>query len=198
MPNVPILIHILVGAGLLLAGRRLFWLFVGGVGFLVGFTLAREYFPLQTENMHLVLAVGVGLAGAALAYLAQKVAISVGGFLAGGFLGVTLVRDLLGTTEPVPVALFLVAGVAGLVMVHVLFDWALTLLSAVAGAYVISQLFPLSDTAHLVVVVVLSAIGVAVQKGMFEPKEKKRSEKAPPKKARPLKQEEPPEEPEAE
>ena len=182
MPNVPILIHVLVGAGLLLAGRRLFWLFVGGVGFLAGFMLAKEYLPQQTETMHLVLAVGAGIAGAALAYVAQKVALSVGGFLAGGFLGVTLVRDLLGTTEPVPEALFLVVGVAGLVLVHIVFDWALVLLSSVAGAYVLSQLLSVSDVMHLVLVAVLSAVGVAVQKGLFEPKKKRPTSKDVPKK----------------
>ncbi len=185
MTNLPFIVQLLVGSGLLLAGRRLFWLFVGGVGFLAGFALAQEYLPQQTENMHLVLAVGAGVAGAALAYVAQKVALSIGGFLAGGFLGVTLVRDLLGTTEPVPVALFLVAGVAGLVLVHVVFDWALVLLSSVAGASVLGGLLDVSDTVHLVVVVVLSALGVAVQKGLFEPKPKKRPSKAGEKKQMP-------------
>jgi len=199
MPEIPIFIHILVGAGLLLAGRRLFWLFVGGAGFLAGFALAQEYLPQQSENMQLLLAVGLGLAGAALAYLAQKVALSIGGFLAGGFLGVTLVRDLLGTTEPVPEALFLVAGVAGLILVHVVFDWALVLLSSVAGAYVISQLFAPSDTAHLVFVAVLSAVGVAVQKGWLDPRKKKPPRKVGAKRRDSVKQpENTPEEPDVE
>jgi len=167
MENIPVIVQFLVGLGLLLAGRRLFWLFVGGAGFLAGFMLAQAYFPDQSENARLVLALGIGLAGAVLAYVAQKIALSLGGFLAGGFLGATLVRDLLALSGPAPAAVFLVGGLVGLVLIHVIFDWALTLLSAVAGAYVIGQMLPLGDSAQLVVVAVLAALGVAVQKRMF-------------------------------
>jgi hypothetical protein len=177
MPDLPLFVSVLVGIGLLLAGRKLFWLFVGGVGFLVGFTLAQQYLVEQSEGMRLVMAAGIGIAGAVLAYVAQKIAISVGGFLAGGFLGVTLVRELLHISEPVPVALFFIAGIAGLVLVHIVFDWALVVLSSVAGATVISELFTVSDGAHLALVVVLAAVGVAVQKGMIMPKKARQSER---------------------
>lgn len=180
MENIPAIVQFLVGLGLLLAGRRLFWLFVGGAGFLAGFVLAQEYLPDQSENVRLVLGLGIGLAGAALAYVAQKIALSVGGFLAGGFLGVTLVRDVLALAGPVPAAVFLVGGVVGLVLVHVIFDWALTLLSAVAGAYVLGQLIPLEGSAQLVVVAILAALGVAVQKRLAGGKPEKRPSSAAP------------------
>ena len=178
MESVPLIVQLLVGLGLLFAGRRLFWVFVGGAGFLAGFMLAQEYLPHQSENVQLVLGVGSGLAGAALAYIAQKIALSVGGFFAGGFLGVTLVRDLLALAGPDPAAVFLIGGLVGLVLIHVIFDWALTLLSAVAGAYVIGQMFPLGDSAQLVVVAVLAALGVAVQRHMFGDRAEKRPSKA--------------------
>jgi membrane protein implicated in regulation of membrane protease activity len=74
----------------------------------------------------------------------------------------------------------------------------LTLLSAVAGATVISQLLPLSDRAQLVVIVVLSALGVVVQRKMVAGKEKKRTAKEPPAKGSPSHLEErPPEDPQA-
>lgn len=180
MENIPVIVQCLVGVGLLLAGRRLFWLFVGGAAFLAGLALTREYLPDQSDNVRLALSVGVGVAGVALVYVAQKIALSVGGFLAGGFLGVTLVRDLLALAEPAPAAVFLIAGVVGLVLVLVLFDWALTLLSAVAGAYVIGQLLPLGDSAQLVVVALLAALGVAVQKRIIGAKGEKRPSGAAP------------------
>lgn len=196
MENVPVIVQFLVGLGLLLAGRRLFWLFVGGAAFLVGFMLAQEYLPDQGENARLVLAVGIGLAGAALAYVAQKIALSLGGFLAGGFLGATLVRELLALAGPAPAVAFLVGGVVGLVLIHVIFDWALTLLSAVAGAYVIGQMLPLEGGAQLVVVAVLAALGVAVQKRMFgDGTEKRRPRVAEARKAKDQGSEPPSEEP---
>lgn len=197
MENIPVIIQVLVAVGLLLAGRRLFWLFVGGAGFLAGFALAREVLPDQSENVRLVLSVGIGLAGAALVYVAQKIALSVGGFLAGGFLGLALVGDLLALTDPAPAGVFLIGGVIGLVLIHVIFDWALTLLSAAAGAYVIGQLLPLGDSAQLVVVAVLAAIGIAVQKGMIGGKPEKPASSAASKRERQQEAGEPPsEEPE--
>jgi hypothetical protein len=50
----------LVGIGLLLAGRKIFWLFVGGIGFLIGIELARRIaFP--SDWMIIIAALGWAL-----------------------------------------------------------------------------------------------------------------------------------------
>src|SRR5262245_29252329 len=58
------LVHILIGAALLLFGRRLFWLFVAGVGFVVAAQLATTSLRGQPQWLILVIAVGVGVLGA--------------------------------------------------------------------------------------------------------------------------------------
>ena len=55
---------ILIGAVLLLVGRRLFWLFVGGVGFLVGFNFAGQALQEQPQWVIFSVAIGVGLVAA--------------------------------------------------------------------------------------------------------------------------------------
>src|SRR5690349_11228256 len=86
---------LVVGALLLLVGRRLFWLLVGIAGFLFAWSLSYQYFHLREPGAQLLLAVVAGLVGVALAVFAQKLAIAFAGFVAGAyvvaaFLGVSL------------------------------------------------------------------------------------------------------------
>ncbi|HVQ21300.1 MAG TPA: hypothetical protein VMS23_09670, partial [Terrimicrobiaceae bacterium] len=53
------LAQILAGSALLLFGRRLFWLFVGVVGFIGGMRLGTEAFQGKPELVVLLIAVGI-------------------------------------------------------------------------------------------------------------------------------------------
>ncbi|HEY5793016.1 MAG TPA: hypothetical protein VIS74_06945, partial [Chthoniobacterales bacterium] len=79
-----------IGAGviLLLMGRRLFWIFVGVVGFLVGFQFGTAAFAGSPWIW--LLAVAVGLAACLLAIVLQKVAVVLAGAAAGWLLGLRL------------------------------------------------------------------------------------------------------------
>src|ERR1700716_673281 len=83
-------IQIAIGAALLLFGRRLFWLFVAGIGFTAGIYLK----PLVVHDPPLWLALGealfLGILGALLALLLQRLAIAIAGFLAGGRVSIAL------------------------------------------------------------------------------------------------------------
>src|SRR5688500_12103206 len=59
--------QILGGILLIIFGRRLFWLFVGLLGFFAGFTFASRFFSNQQEWVTLLIAVGCGLIGILLA-----------------------------------------------------------------------------------------------------------------------------------
>ncbi|HEY1789962.1 MAG TPA: hypothetical protein VGJ73_17585, partial [Verrucomicrobiae bacterium] len=78
-------INILVGAVLLVFGRRLFWLFVGCTGFIVGFDLANSLFPGQSQLLIFLIAIGVGLIGAIAAIFLQRLVVGIAGFFAGGY-----------------------------------------------------------------------------------------------------------------
>ena len=59
--------------------------------------------------------------------------------------------------------LYLVAGIAGAVLVSVLFDWALILISALAGATIIIQTLNPSPTVGVILFAALMLIGVIIQ-----------------------------------
>src|SRR5262250_2545012 len=77
------LVGIVVGVALLLFGRRLYWVFVAGIGFLTGLEFASEVLPGQPDWVILVAALVAALVGALLAVMAQA-------FLIGGIVGVVL------------------------------------------------------------------------------------------------------------
>src|ERR1700676_4910126 len=87
--SVPI-IGVIVGAAILLFGRKLFWLFVAALGFAVGVEIATYFMHDPPVWMTLMIALGLGILGALLAILLQKLAVAVAGFVAGGRLASAL------------------------------------------------------------------------------------------------------------
>ena len=81
-----VILHGLIGIVLLALGRRLFWLFVGCVGFMAGLQMAQQYFGLQPSWVAWAAALLFGLVGALLALFFQKLAIVLGGFASGSTL----------------------------------------------------------------------------------------------------------------
>lgn len=163
------LIGIFVGVVLLLFGRRLYWVFVAGIGFLTGLALAPSLFPGQPEWLILLAALAVAIVGAAIAIVAQQLTIGLIGFVAGGGIGLLLLRALGIVGNGSAWVAYLIAGVVGLVLMLVLFDWALILLSALAGANLIvtgvSARVPLPQGIWFLLLVALVLIGVVVQAG---------------------------------
>ena len=94
------LAQILAGVALLLFGRRLFWVFVGVIGFIAGMRFGAEIVKGQPEAVILLIAVGMGLLGALLAVVLQRVAVALAGGLAGGMLAMRIVAMLGSTSEP--------------------------------------------------------------------------------------------------
>ena len=121
-PQTPFLV-LLAGIVLLVAGRRLFWLFVGLVGF---FTVYRWLEPQW------LLAVLAGLVGIVLAIFLQRVAIAMAGFFAGGWFAVQLLGLPMAHPRGPDLLVFVIAGVIAAVLAVALFDLALVVLSSLA------------------------------------------------------------------
>ena len=75
----------IVGAALLGFGRKAFWLFVAGVGFVAGLYLATQAFQFRTDWAVLSTAIAGGLLGALLAMVFQSVGLGLAGFVGGGY-----------------------------------------------------------------------------------------------------------------
>ena len=78
------IIGVIIGAIILLFGRKLFWLFVAALGFAVGIEIANYFMHEPPVWMTLLAALGLGTLGALLAIMLQKLAIGIAGFVAGG------------------------------------------------------------------------------------------------------------------
>jgi hypothetical protein len=152
----------IVGAALLLLGRKIFWLFIGGLGFVAGLQLA-AHFLHGPESITLLVGLALGVALALLAIFLETLAIGVAGFLAGGYTLVGL-AGMLGLERPALTWLiYLIGGIAGIVLVTMLFNWAIISLSSLAGASMIVAAFPVQRGLAGLVFLVLVLIGVVVQ-----------------------------------
>src|SRR5215475_4717207 len=75
------LVGIVVGVALLLFGRRLYWVFVAGIGFLTGLEFAPEVLPGQPDWVILVAALVAALVGAIVAGMAPRLSHALAFFL---------------------------------------------------------------------------------------------------------------------
>ena len=159
---------LLVGVVLLLFGRKLFWLFVGVAGFVAGVEAARYIFPHQTELFTMIVALVLGLLGALLAIFLQKLAVAIGGFLAGGYLAVVLASSLLGNKLPAGSWLFfLIGGLLGAILLYIFFNWALIILSSMQGAHLILRDFYATRHNYSLLVIVLALVGIVIQASTY-------------------------------
>lgn len=160
------LLAVAFGLVLLLAGRRIFWLVLGVVGFLFAFDLANRVLGLDSQGLGLVIAVLAGLVGIFVAIFLQKVAIGVAGFLIGGYLAFSLLRVDPGSISGGDIVAFVVGGVVCAFLALWLFEAALILLSSLAGAALVIDGLALEPTAATLGFLVLAVVGIAVQAGI--------------------------------
>jgi MFS family permease len=157
-------INILVGAVLLLFGRRLFWLFVGCVGFIAGFDLGNSLFPGQSQLLIFAIAIAVGIVGAIAAIFLQRLVVGIAGFFSGGYFLSAAAMTFLNTHQhAVQWIAYVVGGIIGAILTMILLDPALILLSSLAGATAISQNVPISQSSRGIVFLVLLLLGIIVQ-----------------------------------
>lgn len=152
----------ILGAALLVAGRKLFWLFIGALGFLTGIQVTAAIWQ-GPEWLLLVVGLIVGVVFAALATFVQALAIGAAGFLSGGYVALMLTGMLGMDIGSLSWVVFIIGGLVGIALVSLLFDWAIITLSSFAGAsLVIQALAPQSGNAPLIFLALI-IIGVIVQ-----------------------------------
>jgi hypothetical protein len=164
--SVPI-VGALIGVLILFFGRKLFWLCVAAVGFAAGVEMAPHLIHEPSPLLALTIALVLGFIGALLALFLQKVAIAIAGFFAGGKLAVAISAAFFAQHAQYFGLTFLIGGIIGAVLLLVLFDWALIVLSAVVGAYLIESAIALPPTGTGILFIVLVVVGVLVQAGLL-------------------------------
>ncbi|HSB79718.1 MAG TPA: DUF4203 domain-containing protein [Candidatus Methylomirabilis sp.] len=160
-------LRILLGLVVLALGRRLFWLFVGVMGFLTGWSLASEIFHGRPAWILLLGAIGCGLLAALLAVFVEKLAIGLAGFLAGSYVSVELPHAFGWQVDGYSMLLVVIGGILGSLLLLKLFDWALIVLSTLAGATLIVQSVHLSPLVASVLLIALIVCGIGIQGFLF-------------------------------
>jgi hypothetical protein len=160
--------NLIIGAILALLGRKLFWLFVGGLGFLAGYTYTEAFLGPQPDYIVVLVGVVAGAAGALLAVFLQGLAVGVAGFLAGGFIALeTLQVTGFDAGQFTWLACF-GGGILGTVLLVFVFDWALIVLSTVIGGALVVETLPMDPEYRIWSFLGIVVVGCAVQAKLME------------------------------
>jgi hypothetical protein len=156
------IISILFGVGLLFFGRRAFWLFVAGAGFVAGLSLTNRLFE-GPDWVGVTVGLVIGLLAALLAIAVQRFAIGMAGFLVGGYIALQVLPALNLEGGWATVLAFIVGGVIGIIMVGMFLGWALISLSSLAGAALIVNALNLDSGLDILIFIILVVVGVVFQ-----------------------------------
>ena len=154
-----------MGVALLLLGRQLYWLFVGGAGFVGGMFAATHLFTGLDSNAIMIISIAAGAVGVILSLLLQRLMIRAAGFLAGGYVSFMMYQEW--TVGPWGWAFFIGGGLLAALLVMTVFNWALICLSSLTGATLIAEQIPVAPPWIVVLWVALLAVGVAIQSRRF-------------------------------
>lgn len=154
--------RIALGCIVLLAGRNLFWLFIGLMGFVLGFELAGIWLVDKAGWLILLLGLITGLVGAITAIVLERAAFSLAGFFAAVYLAISL-PGTLGLPGIHPVLIILI-GCIGALLAALLMDWMIIILSALAGATTIVMTLGVGPGPGAIAITVLTIVGALVQR----------------------------------
>ncbi len=161
------LFTIAIGLIVLILGRKLFWLFIGGIGFISGLYIATYSFYGQPNWVILLIGIIAAIAGAIFAVFLQRFAVILSGFFAGSYLILTLVYLWGWHMNRAPWFLFLIGGIIGAVVAATFFDWALIILSSLTGAAMVTHTLPLHPIANVMILTSLIFVGFFIQTGLM-------------------------------
>jgi len=163
--------NIILGLILLIFGRKLFWLFVGIGGFLLGMQFGGMVLSDQAQWIRVLIGLGAGVFGALLAVLAQRVAFGLAGFYGGGYVALRAAQSL--DAGGSGIIFLVVGGVLGAVFAILVMDWAIIVLSCLVGAGAIVEALDLGQMTTMIIFLVLVIAGVCVQARRMHPSERR-------------------------
>ena len=161
------LIPIAAGIPVLLFGRKLYWFLIGALGFVLGLGIAEFILPDSRGWTPVIIALALGLVGTLLAMLLQKFTLSIVGFIGGGIIGLSLLNMLALDGNGAKIIAFILGAVIGAGLVFIIFDYALIIISTIAGSLMITQgaikFFEIQEGLRLIIFAALLILGFMMQ-----------------------------------
>lgn len=152
----------ILGIALLIAGRRIFWIFIGVLGFVTGVQLTNNFWQ-GPEWLLVVIGLIAGFLFALLAVTLQVIAIGVSGFLAGGYV-LSVLASMLGMNEGIASwGIYIIGGIIGVLLLRFLFDWAVITLSSFTGASLVAGSFFADSGYSQLIFIILFFAGIIIQ-----------------------------------
>jgi hypothetical protein len=165
--TLSLILSIALGTIVLFFGLRLFWLYVGIMGFAIGFVIGEALTTGSSWWLQVVIACVFGVGLSILAILLQKPAAAIAGFIALGMTAVVLVSVFATPAEWVLWVILAVAGLLGAVLAWALFTPAVIILTSLSGAAgilnAVNSRWEMNDILFLVFWAVLATLGIIVQ-----------------------------------
>jgi hypothetical protein len=152
---------------MLLVGRRLFWVFIGSIGFISATEFAMTNLSTQPEWLMVLIGLAIGFVGATLAIFFQSGAIAFGGILGGGYLGLLAARYINFSNQTALIALVIIGAVIGLITLILVFDYALIGISSIAGSLILAEGIDFEGFLFWVMVVGITTFGIFIQLNQF-------------------------------
>ena len=156
------LINLILGVMLILSGRKLFWLFVGGIGFVFSLSLAVQIFSGQPKWVIIMFSVLIGIIGIFLSIFLEKAAVILAGFLAGAYLLARLV-NIFNLGPSLGWLTYLVGGILGGLLVAALLEWSLIILSSLVGALLITEAINIKPGLAAIAGFLIFLVGFGIQ-----------------------------------
>lgn len=155
-------LNVILGGALLLVGRKLFWLLVGAIGFVIGIQIATRMFH-GSDVITIIAGLVLGVIFALLAIFLESVAIGIAGFLGGGYIVLNII-SLFGLDKGATTWIaFIIGGIIGVALIIFLFDWTLISISSLAGASMVVSGLNIGAANAGLVFFILSIAGVLIQ-----------------------------------
>jgi len=158
-----VVINLIIGIMLLIFGRKVFWLFVGIAGFMTGMDIASRFLA-GSDLFRLVVALSAGIISAFLAVLFYKVAVAISGFVIGGYVAIDLAHYFnIPSQHHLVWVPYVIGGIIGATLILLLLDWALIVLSSLAGASLIVRSIAMPQAKWSSAFIVLAVVGILIQ-----------------------------------
>ena len=152
-----------IGFMMLVVGRPGYWLFVGGVSFIIGEYFSRQFLVFSSTWNSLILSLLFAVGGALLTFLVHRWAARVAGFVAGGFLIYNIPIALGAQANWVTPLYFVIAGVVAFIFLLISFDFGMVLISALTAVTMILRSIHVGSLDQGVMFLILAIFSLITQ-----------------------------------